>query len=250
MPVPAASAARTAASRSADSLSRPNALPLRVPFARALAMHAASGQRARHVPMAPCGQTPSSRETAYRNPPQPCPSARFVAPPLNTTASASKAATATASESPKQTSRPMSILPEAIEALGVHLGIAGGVRDLAMTEICGEGAGIDALVDQLEPGSVPQQMRVNVAHTDAFGSAAQRLEEPVGAQRRPALAHKHVASAGRLLPPDASQRADLAPGKRLNAVIRALAAEHLQSPRVQIDLLPAERDKLADAQAV
>jgi hypothetical protein len=32
MPVPAASAARTAASRSADSLGRPKALPLLVPF--------------------------------------------------------------------------------------------------------------------------------------------------------------------------------------------------------------------------
>src|SRR6266446_3820684 len=213
MPVPAASAARTAASRSADSLGRPNAFPPRVPFARALAMPAASGQRACHVPMAPCGQTPSSRETAYRNRPQPCPSARFVAPPLNTTASASKAATATASESPKQTSRATSVLPEAIEALCVHLCVACRVRDLAMPEISGEGAGIDALVDQLEPGGVPQQMRVNVAHTDAFGRAAQRLEEPVGAQWCPALAQKHVARTGRLLPPNASQRADLAPGE-------------------------------------
>jgi hypothetical protein len=41
MPVPAASAARTAASRSADSLGRPKAFPLLVPFARALAMPAA-----------------------------------------------------------------------------------------------------------------------------------------------------------------------------------------------------------------
>src|SRR3984893_14495864 len=130
--------------------------------------------------------------------------------------------------------RPASILPEAIEALGVHLRIARRVRDLAMPEICGEGPGIDALVDELEPGGVAQQMRVNVSHADAFGRAAQRLEEPVGAQWRAALAHKHISRAGRLLPPDASQRADLAPGERLNAVIRALAAEHLQSPRLQV----------------
>ena len=122
-----------------------------------------------------------------------------------------------------------SVLPEAIEALGVHLCVTGGVVDLAMPEISGEGAGIDALVDQLEPGGVPQQMRVNVAHTDAFGRAAEGLEEPIGAQGRAALAQEYVAGVGRLLPPDASQRADLASGERLSAVIRALAAEQLQS---------------------
>ena len=119
-----------------------------------------------------------------------------------------------------------SVLPEAIEALGVHLCVTGGVVDLAMPEISGEGAGIDALV---EAGGVPQQMRVNVAHTDAFGRAAEGLEEPIGAQGRAALAQEYVAGVGRLLPPDASQRADLASGERLSAVIRALAAEQLQS---------------------
>src|ERR1700730_12829937 len=115
--------------------------------------------------------------------------------------------------------RPASVLPKAIEPLGVHLRIARRVRDLAMPEICGGGPGIDALVDELEAGGVPQQMRVNVAHADTLGRAAQRLEEPVGAQGRAALAQEHVAGAGRLLPPDASQRADLAAGQRVNAVI-------------------------------
>src|SRR5439155_5301350 len=99
-------------------------------------------------------------------------------------------------------------------------------------------------------GAVPQQMQVNVSHADAFGRAAQHLEEPVGAQRRPALAHEHVARAWLLLPVDPPQGAYLEPAERLHAVIRALAPEHLQPPRVQIDLLPAERHKLADAQAV
>src|ERR1700736_1348449 len=101
MPVPASRKARTAASRSADSLGRPKALPLLVPFARAPG---------------------DATMWAIRR-------ARLVA----------------------------SILPKAIEALGVHLGVAGRIGDLAMTEVGGEGAGIDALVDQLEPGAVPQQ---------------------------------------------------------------------------------------------
>src|SRR5437762_4910921 len=98
MPVPVASAACTAASRSADSLGRPKAFPLLVPFARALAMP-------------PCG--------------------RLGEPAA-------------------------SILPEPVEPPRIHLGIACRIGDLPVPKISGEGAGIDALVDQLEPCGVPQ----------------------------------------------------------------------------------------------
>jgi hypothetical protein len=87
-----------------------------VASACALAMPRARDQRARHVPIAPCGQTPSSRATAYSM--QSRRSARSVAPRLNTTTSESTAARTTARESPKQTSRATSVLPEAIEAVG------------------------------------------------------------------------------------------------------------------------------------
>src|SRR5205823_2560636 len=43
-----------------------------------------------------------------------------------------------------------SVLPEAIEALGVHLCIARRIGDLPVPEVRSEGAGIDAIVDQLE----------------------------------------------------------------------------------------------------
>ena len=48
-----------------------------------------------------------------------------------------------------------------------------------MPEISSEGPGVDAIVDQLEPGGVAQQMRVNVAHADAFGRSPQCLKEAI-----------------------------------------------------------------------
>jgi hypothetical protein len=71
-------------------------------------------------------------------------------------------------------------------------------------------------------------VRFDFRKSVSYDLEAKRLKEPVGAQRRPALAQEHVAGAGRLLLPDASQRADLAPGERLNAVVRSLAPEHLR----------------------
>ena len=55
IPDPDSREARTAASRSADSLGRPKAFPLLVPFARALAMSAAAPQS---------GQKPLKRSAA------------------------------------------------------------------------------------------------------------------------------------------------------------------------------------------
>jgi hypothetical protein len=49
-----------------------------------------------------------------------------------------------------------SILPETVEALGIHLRIAGRVGDLAMPEIGGQSACIDPIVDQLEAARMTQ----------------------------------------------------------------------------------------------
>ena len=91
------------------------------------------------------------------------------------------AKTARASTTPRgsATCRLPSIPPKAIEAFGVHFGVPRRVRDLPMPEISSEGPGVDAIVDQLEPGGVAQQMLVNVAHADAFGRSRQCLKEAI-----------------------------------------------------------------------
>jgi hypothetical protein len=67
-----------------------------------------------------------------------------------------------------------------------------------MPEIGSEGPGVHAIVDQLEPGGVAQQMRVNVAHANALGRSRQCLKEAIGANSKKiaplSLAWKRVGS--------------------------------------------------------
>lgn len=53
-----------------------------------------------------------------------------------------------------------------------------------------------------------------------------------------------------MVPAELPQGAYLDPAERLDAVIGALAPEHLPSPGFQVNLAPRQCDKLADAQAV
>jgi len=52
----------------------------------------------------------------------------------------------------------ISVLPEAIEAAGVHLRIPRRVGDLAMPEVRGEGPRIDTLVHEFEAAGMAQQV--------------------------------------------------------------------------------------------
>jgi hypothetical protein len=55
---------------------------------------------------------------------------------------------------PEARALPPSVLPKAIEAPGVHLGLAGRVCDLAVPQVGRQGPRIDALVDEFEPAGM------------------------------------------------------------------------------------------------
>ena len=117
-----------------------------------------------------------------------------------------------------------------------------------MAEIGRQGSGIDTLIDQLEPGPVPQQMRMHVNHAETGRGAAQRLEEAVGRERRPALAHKHMTRPGRLIASQLAQCPNFDTAQRLHTVITAFAADYLQAAGFEVDLIPTQSHKFTDAQ--
>src|SRR5215469_10716074 len=110
-----------------------------------------------------------------------------------------------------------SVLPEAVEAAGVHLGVAPGVGHLTMPEIGGQRPGIDTLIDKLEAAAMAQKVRMDPIHANALGGAAEHFEEAVRGHWRPALGHEHIPRSGPLLSPDSSQGTDFAPAERLYA---------------------------------
>src|SRR6516165_3632845 len=113
--------------------------------------------------------------------------------------------------------RTVSVLPKAIEALGVHPRVPCGVGQVSVAEIRRQGPRIDALVDELEARPVPEQMRMHVGHADTRRGPAQRFEEAVSGHRRATLTYEHVPGTGRLLSAGLAQGADLDAGERLHA---------------------------------
>ena len=90
---------------------------------------------------------------------------------------------------------PNSILPEVPEAIWRQLGVTYGVLDVLMPEVVLEGARIDALIRELEPGGMAKHMRMD--RERHLGSLAEATDHPAKADRahgRAALAHEYVAA--------------------------------------------------------
>src|SRR5947209_659917 len=78
----------------------------------------------------------------------------------------------------------------------------------------------------------------------------QHLAETVRGERRAPLRQEYVSRAGGLFPLDLAQRAEFTPADRMHARDTVLQPVYVQQPAVEIDLIPAQRDKLPDAKAV
>ena len=52
-------------------------------------------------------------------------------------------------------------LPETLEPLGRELGVAHRVLDVAVAQLLPQGAGVRAVVDELEAADVPEHVRVD-----------------------------------------------------------------------------------------
>ena len=95
---------------------------------------------------------------------------------------------------------------------------------------------------------MPQDMRMDAAKADSLGGAPQHLEEAARAHRRFALGYEDERSW--LFLAHAAQRSDLDAGERMRAALTAFQAMDVDPSDLQVDLIPAQRHELADAQAV
>lgn len=91
------------------------------------------------------------------------------------------------------------MLPEAVEPVRIHLGVAGGVGDLPMPETGRKDTGIDTLIHELVAARMPQEMRMDIVQADAVGRPAQHLEKPSAVSGAPRSDTKTLALARRLL---------------------------------------------------
>jgi len=79
-------------------------------------------------------------------------------------------------------------------------------------------------------------------------SAAQHLEETARGHGRLTFGHEDERSW--LVLAHAAQRSDLDAGERMRAALTAFEAMDVDASDLQVDLIPAQRHELADAQAV
>src|SRR5215472_14980318 len=93
-------------------------------------------------------------------------------------------------------------------------------------------------------------MRMHVCHADTGRGPAERLEEAIGGEWRPALAHENMTRPCRLIAAQLPQCANFDTTQRLDAIVTPFAPDYLQSSSFEVDLIPAQSHELADAQAV
>lgn len=120
-----------------------------------------------------------------------------------------------------------------------------------MSEVVLDGAGVMAVVGELETAPVPEHVRMNRKSQRRFlPGARQHLAEP-GRRHRPApLGQKHIGAAGRPFPFQPPQRPQLGTAQGMDAGRAPLDPVDLEQPLFQVDLVPAQRHQLRHAQAV
>jgi len=89
--------------------------------------------------------------------------------------------------------QPCSVLPEAAEAIRGELSVEDGMLDVLMPEIVLDGAGVLAVVGELEAGRMPEHVRVDWhAQLGRLAGAGDQLAEVCGGHRRAALGDEDI----------------------------------------------------------
>src|SRR5262249_17055169 len=111
-------------------------------------------------------------------------------------------------------------------------------------------SGVPPIIGQLVAARVAQHMAADLEReARRLASARNHALVTCHAQGRYALGGEHVAP--RLpLPLQAAQGAEFAPTDRVDARLPALGAAHMQLASPEVDIVPAQGDKLAGAQPV
>src|SRR5215472_12112878 len=143
-----------------------------------------------------------------------------------------------------------SVRPKALEAICRELGIADRMLDVSVPEVVLQGAGVLPIVRELEAAGVPEHVRVHrEAKRARLADPRERLAEACRGHRRVSFGLEQVAPIWQL-PPQPSQRPKLLAAERVNRRDAVLQPADVQEPLAEIHLIPGERAKLADPQAV
>ena len=144
-----------------------------------------------------------------------------------------------------------SVLPEVFEARRRHLGVAHRVLDVFVPEIGLQGAGVDALVGQLIPASVPQHVRVHWEF-ELCGDAQphDHFAEACRGERRSPLRGEDDGRNGLLLALELAQGSQLTAGNGMDSRRTILGSIDVQSTVTEVDRIPTQGHKLAYPQAM
>jgi hypothetical protein len=133
---------------------------------------------------------------------------------------------------------------------GGELGVADRVLDVLVAEVVLDRARVLAVVGELEARRVAEHVRVD-RHADGGGLAGTGHNLPkrgVG-HRALAVGGENVGGVG-LAALELAERAELRAVEGVGRRDPVLAAADVEEALAEIDLLPAQRDELADAEAV
>src|SRR5215831_10121727 len=143
-----------------------------------------------------------------------------------------------------------SISPEILEPIRRERRVANRRSNRLVAKIVLDRSGVPPIVGQLVAARVAQHMAADLKReARRLASAHNHALVTSHAQGCQALRGEHVAP-GLPLPLQAAQGAELAPTDRVDARLPALGAAHMQLASPEIDIVPAQGDKLAGAQPV
>jgi hypothetical protein len=88
-----------------------------------------------------------------------------------------------------------SVLPEILEPIGCHFGVANRVHDIFMAHIVLEGSGVVAIVGELVTSGVPEHVRVNREwELGSFSGPSDHLQESRGRGWTTSLGDEDISS--------------------------------------------------------
>src|SRR5215207_8708947 len=143
-----------------------------------------------------------------------------------------------------------SVLPEGFEAIGCELGVAHRVLDVLVPEIMLQSPRVLAVVDQLVAARMPQHVRVyREGKRCSLPCAGEHLTKAGRRHRRASLSDEYIPRLdGFAL--EFAQSAQLPAPEWVDAGPAVLDPPDVQQAVLEVDLVPAERAQLGDAQSM
>src|SRR3954451_12777655 len=143
-----------------------------------------------------------------------------------------------------------SIFPEGFEALGGELGVAHRVLDGLVAEVMLHSPRVLAVVDQLVAARMPQHVRVyRERKRCSLPCAGEHITKAGRRHRRASLSDEYIPRLDGLAL-EFAQGSQFPASERVDAGHAVLDPPDVQEPVLEVDLVPAERAQLGDAQSM